>query len=137
MGRHHTGRFCDPETGILTEDGYDLITQAAGLGSRDFEMAALLGISPTTFKVRKKADERLSAAIDIGKAITGLEIGKSLAKQAKAGNVNAIRWYEITRQGRAEKVEQEITERQFVVAAPPELSMDEWNKQYGPDTADG
>lgn len=79
------------------------VEELAGYGLTLAQIAAVLGFSERTLH-NKKTDE-LVAAIQRGKAKAAAIVGKSLFGRAKDGDVPAIRWWEMTREGRSEKVQ--------------------------------
>jgi len=131
-GRAYTGEYSDPETGELTEEAYKLIRRAAGLGLPRHAIARLLGMSPETFKHRRQKFPDIEEVFELGKAEADLTISNSLFTRARNGDMAAIRWYEMTRHGRAERTESETTTKSYVVEVPPKLDEDAWIKQFSP-----
>lgn len=81
------------------------VEELAGYGLTLGQIAAVLGFSERTLH-NKKTDE-LVAAIHRGKAKAAAIVGKSLFSRAKDGDVPAIRWWEMTREGRSERAQVE------------------------------
>lgn len=78
--------------------------ELAGYGLSQPQIAAVLGFSERTLRERKADNEAFSAALARGKAKAAGAIGKALYKRATDGDVPAIRWWEMTRDGRSERV---------------------------------
>lgn len=68
----------------------------AGYGLSLPQIAAVMGISETEFHYRK-SETKVSEALEAGKAKAQGVVGKALYLRAKDGDVNAIRWWEMTR----------------------------------------
>lgn len=94
------------------------------------ECAHILGLCPRAFVNYRKDDPRINEAIERGKAKSNANVGKSLYKQAIGGNMNAIRWYEITRTGHRERTEIVTTEKPYVVEIPASQTEEEWEDEY-------
>lgn len=89
----------------LDENMLRQVEELAGYGLTLGQIAAVLGFSERTLH-NKKTDE-LVAAIQRGKAKAAAIVGKSLFGRAKDGDVPAIRWWEMTREGRSERAQVE------------------------------
>jgi hypothetical protein len=83
--------------------------ELAGYGLRQDQIAAVLGFSERTLLTRKQENEAFAAAIQRGKAKAAAIVGKALFGRAKDGDVSAIRWWEMTREGRSERNQTEAT----------------------------
>ena len=59
-------------------------------------------MSERTFR-DKKHEERVSAALDKGRAVAEANVGKALYTKAVKGDITATRWWETTRAGRSER----------------------------------
>lgn len=81
----------------------------AGYGLAECEIAYALGVHPNTLANRKRDTDALAEAIARGKAKAAGLIGEALFKRAKNGDVPAIKWWEQTRRGLAEKQQHEHT----------------------------
>lgn len=81
------------------------IEELAGYGLTLEQIAAVLGFSERTMHRRKDADPAIVAAIQRGKAKASAIVGKALFGRAKDGDVPAIRWWEMTRDGRSERAQ--------------------------------
>lgn len=81
------------------------VEELAGYGLTMAQIAAVLGFSERTLH-NKKTDE-LVAALQRGKAKAAAIVGKALFVRAKDGDVPAIRWWEMTREGRSERSQTE------------------------------
>lgn len=137
-GRPAAGDYCDPETGELTDDGYKLVRRAAGLGLTKHQIAILLGMHVDTFVDRRRKFPEIDRVIELGKSEADLAVSNALYKRATAGDMAAIRWYEMTRTSHAAGVEappQEATV--YVIQAPPKVSEEEWEARHSPVTIDG
>ena len=132
-GRFTVGVGFDEETGAPSDQALQMIKTAAGLGLSVREIGLLLGFGETAWLNRRKKFPDINEAMEFGRVETNFQVSGSLMKRAMKGDVSAIRWFETTRQGRSEKVEQSVTEKQFVVAMPPNVSLQEWLNEFGPD----
>lgn len=83
------------------------IESLAGYGISISKIAHIIGCSPATLYEKKKADPRVSGAIEAGKAKAEGLVGQRLFQKALTGDMAAIRWWETTRAGRSEKVKVE------------------------------
>lgn len=95
---------------VLTDGDYEKAAVMAGLGLTRPQIAAVLGMAPRTLNDRKNGDPRLAAALDRGKADAAIQVGQALFRRARAGDVNAIRWWEMTRLGMSERRHHEVQE---------------------------
>lgn len=77
--------------------------ELAGYGLTNAQIASVLGMAERTMRQKKADSEELDAALTRGRAKAAGVIGKALFLKAKEGDVAAIRWWEMTRQGRSEK----------------------------------
>ena len=91
--------------GKFSPEMYIAIKMSAGYGLRIPQLAAIAGLTTETFEKRMARDKALRRAIDEGRALAELEVSRTLFDKAVAGDVNAIKWYEQTRNGRATKEE--------------------------------
>jgi hypothetical protein len=91
--------------GKFSPEMYIAIKMSAGYGLRIPQLAAIAGLPTETFEKRMARDRALRRAIDEGRALAELEVSRTLFDKAVAGDVNAIKWYEQTRNGRATKEE--------------------------------
>jgi len=83
--------------------------ELAGYGLNQGQIAAVLGFSERLLQDRKHQNEAFAAAIQRGKAKAAAIVGKALFGRAKDGDVPAIRWWEMTREGRSERTQTEAT----------------------------
>lgn len=97
----------------FTAEHIAMIEQMAGLGLSIERMAGVLGISETTF--HKYLNKEVNAAIQKGKGKASFIVGKSLFREAESGNINAIKWWEATRDDRSEKIRNENTGETSIV----------------------
>jgi hypothetical protein len=77
--------------------------ELAGYGLSLQQIAAVLGLGERTLHTKKGENPALAAALERGRAKAAGIIGKALFLRAKDGDVAAIRWWEMTRQGRSER----------------------------------
>ena len=113
-----------------TEEQLEMVQRMAGAGLTKNQIAQVLGVSRATLHNYERWDEELSAHINLGKAKCEAAVGEALVQRALQGDVPAIRWWEMTRTGRKESVEQ--TSTNFVIAAPAESKdAKDWLKRYG------
>lgn len=104
-GRNN-GKRGAPEIAISDE----VLRQAeelSGYGLSATQIAAVLGMGETTFHQKRNESRAFSEALERGKAKAAGIVGKALFLRAKDGDVAAIRWWEMTRQGRSEKTQTE------------------------------
>ena len=114
----------------ITEQHLNSIEQMARTGLSIREISLILGICQNTLKKYRDEDPRVDDAYAKGKAVSDGNVGNALYKEATGGNINAIRWYETTRCNRAEKTQVDISEKQYVVAIPPEETMESFQKKF-------
>lgn len=91
----------------LTDETLRQAEELAGYGLRLDQIAAVLGFSERTMHRKREENEALEAAIRRGKAKASASVGKALFAKAKDGDVPAIRWWEMTRDGRSERTQNE------------------------------
>jgi hypothetical protein len=87
----------------VTDEMVRQAEELAGYGLSAVQIASVLGISEGTFHARKHDSDAFSEALERGRAKAAGIIGKALFLRAKDGDVAAIRWWEMTRQGRSER----------------------------------
>lgn len=97
----------------ITDAQYTQIELMAGWGMSEEKIASILGISWRTFHRRKRDSVRVAAALHKGMAIAESYVGEALFKKAKAGDIAAIKYWENTRAGRAERSVQETVHRDY------------------------
>jgi hypothetical protein len=88
---------------VITDDHLRQIEILAGYGLTEAAIAAVIGVCPATFRNRKADEERVVSALLRGQARAQGKIAKALFKKAREGDIQAIKWWEITRAGRSEK----------------------------------
>lgn len=81
------------------------VEELAGYGLSMAQIAAVIGFSERMIYERKAENEALSAALARGKAKAAAIVGKALFGRAKDGDVPAIRWWEMTREGKSERLQ--------------------------------
>lgn len=79
------------------------IETLSGYGLSMDKIAAVLGIGLQTLTRRKRDNELVNGAVMRGRAMMEATCARSLFDRVKEGEVPAIKWYETTRCGRAEK----------------------------------
>lgn len=80
----------------FTDRDIGQIETLAGYGLSLAQIASVMGIGETEFHSRKH-ETRVSEALAAGQAKAQGVVGKALYLRAKDGDVNAIRWWEMTR----------------------------------------
>lgn len=85
------------------------VEELAAQGLTQAEICLCLGIGETTLYARKKESEVFEEAIKSGRAKAASEISNVLYQMARKGDLGAIVWYEKTRRGLTDKVQQEQT----------------------------
>ncbi len=83
------------------------IEELAGQGLSQAEICLVLGVSEDTLTRRKHDTAAIADAIKRGKARAASEISNVLYQMAQKGDLGAIVWYEKTRRGLTDKVQQE------------------------------
>jgi hypothetical protein len=78
------------------------VERLAGLGLTQTQIAYCIGISPATL-TGKKHLPIVANVLEAGRSKAAAIVGDALFIRAKDGDVPAIRWYEMTRQGRSER----------------------------------
>lgn len=74
----------------ITDEHIQQIERMAAIGSRQTDMAYILGFNPKTFEDYIKYDERISGAIKKGEAFGAAEIEKTAYNMAKSGQYPAM-----------------------------------------------
>lgn len=87
------------------------VEEAAADGLNDTEVAARLGISHDTLLRRKKDSREFMQAMRRGRARAHAAVSSKLMALVKKGNLGAIVWYEKTRKGYSDRVQQEVSGR--------------------------
>lgn len=85
------------------------VEQLAAQGLSQAEICLCLGISEDTLTRRKQDTAVIADAIKSGKAKAASEISNTLYQMAKGGDLGAIVWYEKTRRGLSDRIQQHIT----------------------------
>lgn len=116
----------------LTGEMLDRAEKMAGYGMTAAQIASVLGFSERTLFRRMNDDERFAAALEAGRAKAAESVGRALFHKATDGDVNAIKWWEMTRERRAPLAPINLqaegddgTPKRFVVEDPGEDSDDE------------
>lgn len=94
---------------LVTPDALHSIEYLSGIGLTVKQVGAFLGVSERYFRDRRAVDQELAAALFRGQSKAAGKVGEALYKKAVAGDVGAIKWYEMTRCGRSEKRTNEHT----------------------------
>lgn len=90
------------------------VQELAGRGLTQAEICAVLGISEGTLYSRKRDNEVFEDAIKAGKAAAAVEVANALYEKAVVDrDLGAIIWYEKTRRGLSDKVQQTNTNIQI------------------------
>ena len=87
------------------------VEEAAAEGLNESEVAARLGVSLDTIQRRKKDTAEFAEAMKTGRARAHAAVSSRLMSLIKKGNLGAIVWYEKTRKGYSDRVQQEMTGR--------------------------
>lgn len=85
------------------------VEELAAQGLSQAEICLCLGISEDTLTRRKADSADVAEAIKRGKAKAASEIANRLYQMAKGGDLGAIVWWEKTRRGLSDKVQQHIS----------------------------
>ena len=85
------------------------VEELAAQGLSQAEICLVIGISEGTLYSRKRENEVVEEAIKRGKAKAASEISNTLYMMAKKGDLGAIVWWEKTRRGLTDKVQQNLT----------------------------
>lgn len=87
----------------ITAKALQQIETLAGYGLTLAQIAAVIGTSEATLKRNKLEEASVLSALEAGRAKAQGIVGKSLFERARAGDVGAIRWWEMTRANRSER----------------------------------
>ena len=87
------------------------VEEAAADGLNESEVAARLGISLKTLERRKNRYVEYGEAIKRGRQRAHATVSSKLMALVKKGNLGAIVWYEKTRKGYSDRVQQELSGR--------------------------
>jgi hypothetical protein len=85
------------------------VEELAAQGLSQAEICLVIGVSEDTLSRRKADSAAIADAIKSGKAKAASEIANTLYLMAKRGDLGAIVWWEKTRRGLSDKVQQNIT----------------------------
>lgn len=85
------------------------VEEYAAQGLSQAEICLCLGISESTLYRRKADLEVLTEAIKSGRAKAASEIANTLYQMARSKDLGAIIWWEKTRRGLSDRVQQDIT----------------------------
>lgn len=87
------------------------VAELAGRGLTQAEICAVLGVSDQTLLNRKRENLDFLDAINRGKAQAAIEVSNALYEKATVDkDLGAIIWYEKTRRGLSDKVQQTTTQ---------------------------
>lgn len=86
----------------------DQVAELAGRGLTQAEICLVLGISEKTLERRKTEMSVLADAIKRGRAVAADAVANKLYEMATSGDLGAIVWWEKTRRGLTDKVQQQI-----------------------------
>lgn len=118
----------DPRKLILSPAQIEQVEKFAKNGFTNIMIANFLGMSERAlYKVFDRQPE-VRAALDVGRAETANRIGQALVEKAEMGDVQAIRWYEMTRLNMSEKQKTEQSGTVRVVRVPEKQTIDDWNE---------
>lgn len=85
------------------------VEELAAQGLSQAEICLVIGVSEDTLSRRKADSAAIADAIKTGKAKAASEIANTLYLMAKGGDLGAIIWYEKTRRGLSDRIQQHIT----------------------------
>jgi alkylated DNA nucleotide flippase Atl1 len=88
-------------------DDFRRIEELAGYGLTMPQIAAVLGMADRTLRDHRVINPEIDAALQRGKAKAAARVGRALFQRAVEGDVPAIRWWEMTREGRTERSQNE------------------------------
>jgi hypothetical protein len=71
---------------------YETVEKLAGLHCTDWEIAYIVGVSPSTFSRRKKSDKRLCEALEKGHATGNMTLRRLQMKSARRGAAAILIW---------------------------------------------
>lgn len=86
-----------------------LVADLAGRGLSQAEICLVVGISEDTLSRRKLESAAFADAIKRGRAVAADAVANKLYEMATSGDLGAIVWWEKTRRGLSDKVQQHIT----------------------------
>lgn len=87
----------------------DQVAELAGRGLSQAEICLVIGVSEGTLYSRKRESEVFEEAIKRGRAVAADAVANKLYEMATKGDLGAIVWWEKTRRGLSDKVQQHIT----------------------------
>jgi len=90
-----------------SDDDIRKIEELAGYGLTMPQIAAVLGFTDRTLLNHRGANPEIDSALQRGKAKAAARVGRALFHRAVEGDVPAIRWWEMTREGRSERSQNE------------------------------
>ena len=93
----------------------DEVERLAGQGLTQAEICLCLGVSERTLYNRKRESAEFAEAMKRGKARAGSEVANKLYEMAKAGDLGAIVWWEKTRRGLSDRIQQHVTATVYTV----------------------
>lgn len=104
------------------------VEEYAAQGLSQAEICLCLGISEDTLSRRKADSAAIADAIKSGKAKAASEIANTLYQMARNKDLGAIIWWEKTRRGLSDRVQQDITLDATVKGYTTEgVSPDAWD----------
>lgn len=93
----------------------DEVERLAGQGLTQAEICLCLGISERTLYNRKRESAEFADAMKRGKSKAASEVANKLYEMAKAGDLGAIVWWEKTRRGLSDRIQQQVTANIYTV----------------------
>ena len=93
----------------------DEVERLAGQGLSLAEICLCLGISESTLYRRKAAVTEMTDAIKRGRSKAASEVANTLYTMAKGGDLGAIVWWEKTRRGLSDRIQQQVTATVYTV----------------------
>lgn len=92
-----------------TNDDIRKIEELAGYGLTMPQIAAVMGFTDRTLLNHRADNPAIDSALKRGKAKAAARVGRALFHRACDGDVSAIRWWEMTREGRSERSQTDST----------------------------
>lgn len=87
------------------------VEELAANGLSEEEVAASMGVSRVTIQRRKREDEAFVSAWKRGKQKSFAEVTNTLMSLVREKNLGAVVWFEKTRKGYSDRVQQEVSGR--------------------------
>lgn len=113
------------------EVNYETVKNLRGIQATDREIAAVLGMSETTFRMRKKEDPLLREALETGEADGKISLRREMWRNAMNGDSGMQRWLSKNHLGMKDKVETSEGPTGGNVVVPERITnVDEWLRMH-------